>query len=145
MSRLRISPIFGSTNVEVDPKLVFVLMPFNDEVTAVYESIVLPSVEEKGLTCRRANDFSSNKAIMEDIWKAICSSRLVIADLTGFNANVLYELGIAHTVGKETIMIYQKKENIKFPFDLSQIRRIEYENSAAGGLASKGLTFENNG
>jgi predicted nucleotide-binding protein len=133
MSRLRINPIFGSTDVEVDPKLVFVLMPFSDEITEVYENIVLQCVEEKGLTCRRANDFSSNKAIMEDIWKAICSSRIVLADLTGFNVNVLYELGIAHTVGKETIMINQRNENIKFPFDLSHIRRIEYDNSAAGG------------
>jgi hypothetical protein len=133
MSRLRINPIFGSTDVEVDPELVFVLMPFSDEITEVYENIVLQCVEEKGLTCRRANDFSSNKAIMEDIWKAICSSRIVLADLTGFNVNVLYELGIAHTVGKETIMINQRNENIKFPFDLSHIRRIEYDNSAAGG------------
>jgi predicted nucleotide-binding protein len=46
----------------------------------------------------------------------------------------MYELGIAHTVGKETIMIYQKnKEEIKFPFDIAHIRRIEYENTATGG------------
>jgi hypothetical protein len=42
---------------------------------------------------------------MRNIWKSICEARLVVADLTGGNANVFYELGIAHTVGKETILI----------------------------------------
>ena len=71
---------------------------------------------------------------MQDIWKSICEARVVIADLTNLNPNVMYELGIAHTVGKETILIYQKPtEKIKFPFDLSHIRRIEYVNDAVGG------------
>jgi len=66
--------------------------------------------------------------------KSICEARIVIADLTGLNPNVMYELGIAHTVGKETMLIYQKTENtLKFPFDLAHIRRIEYENTAPGG------------
>lgn len=49
--------------------------------------------------------------------------------------NMMYELGIAHTVGKETILIYQRGrgKDPKFPFDLSHIRRIEYEDSASGG------------
>jgi hypothetical protein len=36
----------------------------------------------------------------------------------------MYELGVAHTLGKETILIYQRGEEIKFPFDLAHIRRI---------------------
>lgn len=53
--------------------------------------------------------------------------------MTGLNANVMYELGIAHNLEKETIIIYQRGEYIKFPFDLAHIRRIEYEDSAIGG------------
>jgi hypothetical protein len=47
----------------------------------------------------------------------------------------MYELGIAHTIGKDTILMYQNKsgEAVKFPFDLAHIRRIEYENTMAGG------------
>jgi hypothetical protein len=48
------------------------------------------------------------------------------------NANEIYELGIAHTVGKMTIIIYQKKDHAMFPFDLAHIRRIEYEDRTAG-------------
>ena len=85
------------------------------------------------LVCKRADDIKTNKAIIQDIFKAICEARIIIADVTRLNPNVMYELGIAHTLGKETDLIYQKKQEIKFPFDLAHIRRIEYENSATGG------------
>ena len=45
----------------------------------------------------------------------------------------MYELCIAHTVGKDTIIIHQRRPNLKFPFDLAHIRRIEYEDTAEGG------------
>ena len=45
----------------------------------------------------------------------------------------MYELGMAHTVGKETVLIYQKGGRLAVPFDLAHIRRIEYEDDALGG------------
>lgn len=70
---------------------------------------------------------------MQDIWKSICEAKIVIADLSDFNPNVMYELGIAHTVGKDTILLHQSStEEVKFPFDLAHIRRIEYANTQAG-------------
>ena len=102
-------------------------------IECLYDDVVKPTVEEKRLTCQKADDYQTNKSIMDDIWKAVCRSRLVIADLTGSNPNVMYELGISHKIGKETIIINQKNERIKFPFDLAHIRRIEYENSIPGG------------
>ncbi len=135
MNLIQISPIFGPASYVIDPRLVFVLMPFQDDLTAIYNTLVKPTVEDPklGLVCRRADDIKSNRGIIQDIWKSICEARLVIADLSRLNPNVMYELGIAHTVGKETILIYQKGEDLKFPFDLSHIRRIEYTNDALGG------------
>ncbi len=131
---IQINPIFGPASYSMDKQLVFVLMPFDDELTTIYETIIKPTVESMEMVCRRADDYKTNKAIIQDIWKGICEARLIIADLTNLNSNVMYELGIAHTVGKETIMIYQKnKEEVKFPFDIAHIRRIEYENTATGG------------
>jgi hypothetical protein len=97
-----------------------------------YRSVIKPSVEAEGLLCRRADEIVSNRAIMQDIWRSICEARIVVADLTGRNANVFYELGIAHTVGKETILLAQHDEQ-RFPFDVAHIRRIFYENTASGG------------
>jgi nucleoside 2-deoxyribosyltransferase len=98
-------------------------------------TLMKPTIEivEFGLVCKRADEIKSNRAIMQDVWKSICEARIIIADLTELNPNVMYELGIAHTLGKETIIIYRKDKNIKFPFDISHIRRIEYENTPVGG------------
>ena len=135
MNVIQINPIFGPASYQIDPRLAFVLMPFTDPLTEIYRTIIKPTIESPGfnLVCKRADDIKSNRSIIQDIWKSICESRLIIADLTSFNANVMYELGIAHTLGKETLLIYQKNSDIKFPFDLAHIRRIEYENSAVGG------------
>jgi hypothetical protein len=127
-----INPIFGAAPDRINRQLAFVLMPFKDDLTRIYVSIVKPVVEEIGLDCLRADDYKTARAIIQDIWYAICESRLVIADMTGLNPNVMYELGIAHAVGKNTIIIHQKKQDVQFPFDLAHIRRIEYEDTAEG-------------
>jgi len=134
-SLIPINPVFGPASYTVNENFVFILMPFDEELTKIYNEIIRPSVESQGFVCRRADDFKTNKIIIQDIWKAICESRFIIADLTDANPNVMYELGIAHTVGKETILINQidRHKSIGFPFDITHIRRIEYENSAAGG------------
>lgn len=135
MNLIQVAPIFGPAEYEIDPRLAFVLMPFKDELTEIYNTLVKPTVEKEefGLVCKRADDIKSNRAIIQDIWKSICEARIIIADLTGINPNVMYELGVAHTLGKETIIIYRKDEDIKFPFDLAHIRRIEYQNTPVGG------------
>lgn len=134
MNIIQINPVFGSASYSIDPRLAFVLMPFTPELTEIYQTFVKPTVESFDLVCQRADDIKSNKVIMQDIWKSICEARIVIADLSKLNPNVMYELGIAHTLGKETILIYQTgSEEIKFPFDLIHIRRIQYENNITGG------------
>ena len=130
---MKVNPIFGLPQPSVDQNFVFVLMPFTKEIEHVYENIVKPVVEEKGFVCRKADDFTTNEAIIQDIWSNICGASFVIADLTDLKPNVMYELGIAHTVGKKTIILFQKNKKAKFPFDISHIRRIEYENTNAGG------------
>ncbi len=134
MNIIQINPIFGAAEYSIDPRLAFVLMPFSEDLTEIYQTFVKPTVETFDLVCRRADDIKSNKAIMQDIWKSICEARIIIADLSRLNPNVMYELGIAHTLGKETILIYQESETeTKFPFDLSHIRQIRYKNDITGG------------
>ena len=135
MNTIQINPIFGPASYKIDDRLAFVLMPFTLELTEIYTTVIKPTIERNdiGLVCKRADDIKSNRTIIEDIWKSICEARVIIADMTNLNANVMYELGLAHTLGKETILLYQKSElEIKFPFDLSHIRRIEYSNTITG-------------
>lgn len=135
MNMIQINPLFGPAAYAIDPRLAFVLMPFEAELDAIYKTLIKPTVEEArfGLVCRRADDIRSTKAVIQDIWKSICEARLIIADLSHLNANVMYELGISHTLGKETVLIFQKGADDPFPFDLAHIRRIRYTNDALGG------------
>ena len=89
---------------------LFVLMPFSSDLKEVYEDHIKNAAVSLNLKIARADDFFSASAVMQDVWNAICKSRLIIADRTGRNPNVFYEIGLAHTVGKSVILITQNIE-----------------------------------
>lgn len=117
---------------EVDPKLCFIVMPFGpEELTDVYEYFVKPSIETNcGLKCERGDDVFGSNVIMDDIRRSIERSRLVVADLTGRNPNVFYEVGIAHTLNKEVLLISQSMSDV--PFDLRHRRVLVYDYTPKG-------------
>lgn len=123
-------PVFGRPGDHLAQTDVFVLMPFSTDLRSVYEKCLVPSVEALRLTVARADDFYTSSALMTDIWSAIHASSLVIADCTGRNPNVFYELGIAHTVGVPTMMISQAEGDI--PSDLRHLRYYVYHQSPPG-------------
>lgn len=129
--------IFGPNKYPVVNNLVFVLMPFEQELTSIYNEFIKTTVEEKGMVCRRADDITSNNAIIYDIWKSICEARFIIADISTLNPNVMYELGLCHAIGKETILIHQEGSSTKLPFDIAHIRILNYKNTATGGSELK--------
>lgn len=104
--------------------LCFVLIPLHDPFLSIFEENIKPVAAKCGLTAIKADDIYSNKPIMEDVWTYLNQARIVIADLTDFNPNVFYELGIAHTLGREVIMISQY--SAKPPFDVGHVRYINY-------------------
>lgn len=128
--RIWIEPVFTGRGFRSDPSKVFVLHPFKDPFHAVYRDHIKPVVESLGLSCRRADDFYRSTSIIEDIWRGINEAGIVIADLTGKNPNVFYELGIAHTLGKEVILLTQDHEEV--PFDLRHLRYRVYSTQLSG-------------
>lgn len=130
-SILNISPkVFKNKNIEVKQDYCFVLMPFKDELKEIYEDCIKFAVESSGMNCERADDIFHNTSIMEVIWTKICSAEIIIADLTGKNPNVFYEVGIAHALGKEVILLTQNSEDV--PFDLRHIKYIDYTMTKRG-------------
>lgn len=127
---VQINPVFTGRSFAVEPDLCFVLMPFRDDLRPVYDDHVKRTVEGLGLRCRRADDIFRNTAIIEDIWEQINEARVIIADLTGKNPNVFYEVGIAHTVGKDVVLITQSIDDV--PFDLRHLRHIQYSYTPRG-------------
>jgi len=121
-----IKPAFGLPSESIQFACdVFMIMPFAEEFQPIYDDHIKPTLESEDLILKRGDDFFSDKAIMHDIWSATNQCKLVIADCTGKNPNVFYELGFAHAIGKPAIMITQDIDDI--PFDLRHLRVISYK------------------
>ena len=76
------------------------------------------------LRVKRADDLFSRDSIMTDIWNALNQAKILIADCTGRNPNVFYEIGITSTIDKPVILITQNDNDV--PFDLRHLRYIKY-------------------
>jgi len=110
--------------------LCFVLMPFATELVPVYENAIVPAATTAGLECQRADDITTPGGIMAQVWESLLKARVVVADLTNMNANVFYELGLAHTIGHNAILLTQDMEWV--PFDLRHMRCVQYQPSEHG-------------
>lgn len=117
----------------------FVAMPFNPLFKSEYENIIQPAIVELGLECVRGDEIYSQQRIMDDIWLSIRSCRLVVAELTSRNPNVLYEIGLAHALGKPVIILTRNSEDV--PFDLKDLRYLFYDTNDPywGEALKKGL------
>lgn len=113
----------------IEPQLVSVMMPFDAGFAPVYGAI-----QEAGVACdlltRRADEIWEAPGIIQDVVSLIDRARIVVCDLTGRNPNVFYEAGIAHTLGREVIIITQSEHDV--PFDLRHLRHIRYLNNNEG-------------
>lgn len=99
-------------------------MPFGPDYDDVYRDLIAEPLVSAGFTVRRADSLLNQTSVLQDVVKGIADADLVIADVTGLNPNVLYELGLAHAMGKRTVMITQSIAEL--PFDLRPYRANEY-------------------
>lgn len=106
----------------VNKAKVFVITPFNDDFLALYNE--LKRIFEKDFDFTNAGDLDNQQNILQDIVEGIHQSDVIIADLTGLNANVFYELGLAHAMNKKVIIITQDLGEL--PFDIKSYRANEY-------------------
>ena len=113
----------------VQEDLVSVMMPMDREFDMVY-SAICEAVQALGVQCKRADDVWESEAVMQDVVSLICRSRAVVADCSGRNPNVFYEMGVAHTVGREVVPITQNESDV--PFDIRHLRYVEYLNNREG-------------
>ncbi len=118
------------TDQETTMLKAFVLMPFDPEFDAIFNDLIKPTLEEVGYTVTRADSILNQQNILKDIVRGIAEADIVIADLTSLNANVFYEIGIAHTLQIPTVLLSQSSEDI--PFDLKPYRVITYSTHFIG-------------
>lgn len=94
---------------------VFVLTPFHEDYLPAYEAIE-KAANSIGLHASRGDEKKIRGDIFPHILNSIARARLVIANITGRNPNVLYELGITHALDKNVILVSKHAEEL--PFDL---------------------------
>lgn len=126
----QIGKIFGGGEFTIDTNLCFVIMPFNDAMKPIYDDHIKKVIKKEGLTCIRADEIVGVNSITKDIWEQENRARLLIADLTTKNPNVFYELGLAHALGKDVVLLAQSIEDV--PFDLKSLRCIIYSYTPRG-------------
>ncbi|MCH7553474.1 MAG: hypothetical protein IIC82_05730 [Chloroflexi bacterium] len=105
-------------------------MPFTPLLNEIYKENLAPAIKASGFEPLRADEIWRDAVLVNDIFDLIYSSAVIIADLSGRNANVLYELGIAHTLGRPVVPIVQEPNDI--PFDLRHHRYLQYDATQAG-------------
>jgi hypothetical protein len=104
----------------------FVMMPFAAPLGGYYASIYEPAIKKAGLTPVRADtDIFGTGKIIDQIWVGLNRAKVLVAELTGRNPNVLYELGLAHALHKPVVLISSNEADV--PFDVRHVRVIYYE------------------
>lgn len=131
LSMLRTRPIFGSAPGSVSPEMALLLLPSPEKPDKNSQAIT-EAAEAEGLTVALAEDIRKGKSAVREMWTMINEARIVMADLTGPDPGVMYGLGIAHTVGKETILICPKGS--EYLAGIPNTHRIEYTDSDDGRM-----------
>lgn len=123
-------------------KKCFIITPIGNPKTDVREkadgvinAIIKPVLIELGYEAIPPHEMSDSGSITQKIIEHIINDDLVISNLTGLNANVMYELAIRHAVRKPIVCIIER--NTPLPFDVATERFIFYDDNFSNVLSLK--------
>ncbi|MFV0179773.1 hypothetical protein OBK28_09360 [Empedobacter falsenii] len=119
----------------IQQKLCFVIMGYGKktdptlgktyDLDSTYINIIKPAVERAGFKCVRGDEVLESGLIDKSMYALLIHADLVIADITTFNANAIYELGIRHAARPFSTIIMREKDGT-IPFDLSHNKMFTY-------------------
>lgn len=102
-----------------------VLLPYTDFCQRLYAEALQPAIRAANFTVLRPDEMPGGKLVAANLWEAIQTCDAVVADITGCNPNVMYELGLAHAAAKPTILITGEPEE-RLPFDVRHLQVFRY-------------------
>lgn len=121
----------------MEEKICFVIMGFGKktdlatgatiDLDKTYQNIIKPSVTDSGYKCVRADEVQDTGLIDRSMYALILRADLVIADISTFNPNALYELGVRHAVKPSSTIIIKAESTSKIPFDIDHTRVFSYK------------------
>lgn len=121
--------------------ICFVIMPFGGWFDRYFNDVYSPAIKAAGLEDHRVDDLFRPSVIVSDIWDYTNKAKIILADLTGKNPNVFYELGLAHALGKPAVLIAESMDDV--PFDLRNLRIIIYNKNVPewGAVLGESVTM----
>jgi hypothetical protein len=115
----------GISSIDIRPRSIFVLTPFHSDFDKFFQAVRAVG-QETDYKVSRGDERVEKSDIFTQVLNGIATTRLVVANITGRNPNVFYELGIAHALDKEVILVAES--DVEVPFDLQSKRIIFYDN-----------------
>src|SRR5205085_8029616 len=106
---------------------VFVLMPFDKKFNDIYKYGIKGAAEDVDAYAERIDEQIFKEGILDRVFNQINKADVIVADMTGRNPNVFYEVGYAHALGKIVLLLTQQGDDI--PFDLKHHQHIVYGGS----------------
>ncbi len=126
---MRTRPIFGQAGQPSAARSLLLLLP-EDPGQRGNESAIASASKSANLAVEQARDIGEGRSAVWELWQSLNYAAVVVADLTGADATVMYALGIAHTLGKETVLI--QPQGSKYLRDIPRTHCIEYMDSDTG-------------
>jgi hypothetical protein len=120
-------------DLRVDEPEVFVIMPFSkDWSKPVYTKMIKPVITGAGLKCIRGDSIVRTGDLTANILKALFTVGVIVADISEPNANVYYEVGLCHAIGKDVILLKQAATILPADFGGAHYYEYKIDNLEAG-------------
>lgn len=107
---------FGPIEITTRTRSAFVVMQFTSPFDELFEDVIKPTCKDLDIEAYRARDIYRPSVILQDIIQGLAESNVIVAEITPTNANVFYELGYAHALGKPVILLAEQGREL--PFDI---------------------------
>lgn len=116
----------------------FVMMPYSEASDDLYRKAILPALDSLPILALRADKMGQREiTVKAHVESAVRSADLCIADITGNNPNVIYELGYAYAKGKPVIVIQEAKDRKRTPINLFNIVILNYNRSELDSFSAR--------
>ena len=120
----------------------FHIMPFSETWSNKARKLVFQACNEHGVLYKRGDESDENR-IIRAIWKEICRANHVLVDITGLNANVCLELGLAHALGRHTLILHRNDASFELFPEISKVQIRHYDEDNIGEIVGQFIASDN--